>query len=226
MHERDLIEDVAISFGYNELQPEPPRIHTVGGTLAFEDFCERIKQLMVGLGFQEALTFTLTNKENLFAKMNGREFPIAEIANPVSASWSALRHWLTPSMLEFLSKNMHVTFPQRVFEVGDCVIADEKEETKTRTARKLVAAITDSKVSYEQMASVLGAFLRNLGLNYKLTPTPCAYCIDGRAAELVVENRFIGLIGEVHPQVLNNWGLEKPVVTFELSLDEIWELKK
>jgi phenylalanyl-tRNA synthetase beta chain len=178
---------------------------------------------MAGLGFQEILTFILTNKESLFTKMNSREFPIAEIANPVSASWTALRHWLTPSMLEFLAKNMHAGFPQRVFEVGDCVIADEKEETKARTARKLVAAMSDSKVSYEQLAGCLNAFMRNLGLKYELKPAPCAYCIEGRIAEIVVEGRFIGVIGEVHPQVLNNWGLEKPVVTFELSLDEIWE---
>jgi phenylalanyl-tRNA synthetase beta chain len=226
IHERDLAEDVAIAFGYNDLRPDPPKIHTIGGTLPIGDFFEKARELMVGLGFQEILTFVLTNKENLFSKMNSHEFPIAEIANPISANWTALRHWLLPSMLEFLSKNGNNSYPQRVFEVGDCVIVDEKEETKTRTTKKLVASITDSKVGYEQVVSVLDAFMRNTGLKYELTKTPCAYCIEGRVAEMVVDGRFVGVVGEIHPQVLNNWNLEKSVVTFELSLDEIWNLLK
>jgi phenylalanyl-tRNA synthetase beta chain len=224
MHVRDIIEDVGILFGYNEMQPDVPRLHTPGGQTAFEEFCVQLKELGVGLGFQEIMTFILTNKENLFRKMESAVLPMTEIANPVSANWSAMRSWLTPSALEFLAKNQHVGYPQRVFEVGDCVVPDEKAETRTQTMRQFCAAIIDVKVGYEHLASVLDALLRNLGLAYKLQSCSCPQYIDGRAAEVVADGNSIGTIGEINPQVLNNWQIEKPVVTFELSADALWEL--
>jgi phenylalanyl-tRNA synthetase beta chain len=242
MHVRDIIEDAGILFGYNEMQPDIPRLHTPGGQTAFEEFCVQLKELGIGLGFQEIMTFILTNKENLFKKMESAVLPIAEIANPVSANWSAMRSWLTPSVLEFLAKNMHVEYPHRVFEVGDCVVLDERAETRTRTLRQICMAATDTKVGYQDLASVLDALLRNLGIVYKLQSCSCKvesrippaqekqgfslcpHYIDGRATEIIAGENSIGTIGEIHPQVLNNWGLGKPVTALELSVDALWEL--
>jgi len=224
MHMRDIIEDAGILFGYNEMQPDIPKLYTPGGQTAFEEFCVQLKELGIGLGFQEIMTFILTNKENLFKKMESAVLPIAEIANPVSANWSAMRSWLTPSVLEFLTKNMHVEYPHRVFEVGDCVVLDERAETRTRTLRQICMAATDTKVGYQDLASVLDALLRNLGIVYKLQSCSCPHYIDGRATEIIACENSIGTIGEIHPQVLNNWGLGKPVTALELSVDALWEL--
>ena len=70
---------------------------------------------MVGFGAQEILTFTLTNKANLFEKMELKPEKVVEIANPVSANWSTLRNWLLPSSLDFLSYNTTKEFPQIIF---------------------------------------------------------------------------------------------------------------
>ncbi|MBI2584052.1 MAG: phenylalanine--tRNA ligase subunit beta, partial [Candidatus Aenigmarchaeota archaeon] len=131
MHERDLIEDIAIAFGYNEIEPEIPRIFTIGKADDREVFAEGLKEAMIGLGFQEIMAFILTNKDNQFRKMhmNGES---AEISNPVSDNWNCLRSWLLPSALEFLSKNKHAEYPQKIFEIGDCVILDDRAETQTR----------------------------------------------------------------------------------------------
>ena len=224
MHARDIIEDVGVLFGYNEMEPETPRIYTVGSESEFEVFCRRLKEVGVGLGFQETMSFILTNRENLFKKMETPPVAVAEIANPVSASLSAMRNWLTPSVLEFLTKNMHVEYPHRVFEVGDCVVLDERAETRTRTLRQICMTATDTKVGYQDLASVLDALLRNLGIVYKLQSCSCPHYIDGRATEIVASENSIGTIGEIHPQVLNNWGLGKPVTALELSVDALWEL--
>ncbi|MEM7813508.1 MAG: phenylalanine--tRNA ligase subunit beta [Candidatus Aenigmatarchaeota archaeon] len=224
MHERDVIEDIGIIFGYNEMQPEIPEIYTAGCESAFESFCRDLKGLAIGLGFQEIMTFVLTNKENLFRKMEAPVSSVAEIANPVSASWSVMRSWLIPSVTEFLSRNMHAEYPQRVFEVGDCVVPDEHAETRTRSLRRLCMAISDTKVGYEQIASVLDALMRNLGVPYKLHPCSFSHYIEGRAAEIVSGDETVGMIGEIHPQVLNNWGIEKAVVAAELSVDRLWAL--
>jgi phenylalanyl-tRNA synthetase beta chain len=224
MHQRDVMEDVAIAYGINSIQPEPPKISTIGKEDEKEELCDSIREAMVGLGFQEILTFSLTNKDFLFKKMNLVEERVCEIENPVSANWTALRNWLLPSLLEFLTYNLHVEFPQRIFEVGDIVEIDEQEETSTRTVKKLACVITDAKVSYEDISSVVDSLLRNLGISYKLKKVKHNSFILNRVAEVKINKEHAGVVGEIHPIVLNNWGLEKPLVAFELNVDLIFNI--
>ncbi len=221
MHMRDIVEDIAISYGYDKINPDFPKLSTIGSSDKTEEFCDVVRELMIGLGLQEIMTFSLTSKENLFEKMNIAEENICEISNPVSSNWSVLRSWLLPSLLEFLTNNMHIDYPQKIFEVGDCVLLDSSKETKTRNAKKLSAVITNSEVSYEEIASVLDAFLSNLGIKYELRAAVHNSFIEGRSAAVFANNKEIGIIGEIHPLVLNNWKLEKPVIAFELDLEEL-----
>lgn len=219
MHSRDVIEDIAIAYGIGKMKPAPPEISTVGRVDEEEKFAELVRELMVGFGFQEVLTFTLTNKENLFARMSLKEEAVCEIANPVSSNWTVLRNWLLPSMMEFFAGNLHVEYPQKIYEVGDAVVLDAKAETKTRNMKRLACAITSSCVSYEDLSPVLDALLRNLGQEYRLVKTRHDSFIEGRVAEVLFDGKRGGLIGEIHPKVLNQWGLERPVVGFELELE-------
>jgi phenylalanyl-tRNA synthetase beta chain len=180
MHPRDVMEDIAIAYDVNRMKPAPPEISTIGRVDEGEEFAELLRELMMGLGFQEVLTFSLTNKDNLFAKMNLEEETVCEIANPVSANWTVLRNWLLPSLMEFFAGNLHVEYPQKIYEVGDVVTLDEKAETKARNIKKLASAITNSVVSYEDIASVLDALLRNLGMEYQLTKARHSSFIEGR----------------------------------------------
>ncbi len=224
MHSRDVIEDIAISYGYNNIKPDFPKISTLGGADSLEEFCDVVREICVGLGFQETMTFSLTNKDSIFNKMNVPEGNICKLLNPVSSNWTVLRNWLLPSMLYFLTNNMHIEYPQRIFEVGDCVILDSKEETKTRTVKKLSAVITDSTVSYEEISSSLDALMRNLGIGYRLRALKHGSFIEGRAAEILADGVRIGIIGEINPQVLNNWRLEKPAVGFEINVAIVYRI--
>lgn len=224
MHWRDVAEDAGVMFGYNNMQPERPRIHTMGGSLPSEDFCDCLEETMTGLGLQEVMTFILTSKENAVSKMGIKESGLVEISNPVSASWSVMRSWLTPSLLEFLAKNMHADYPQRIFEISDAVLIDEKTETKTKTIRKIGCAISDFKVGYEETASLLDAMMQSLDIKYNIKTLSRPYFIPGRAGDIIAEGVSVGEIGEIHPQVLNNFGLEKAVVVFELDVGKLLEL--
>lgn len=219
MHPRDVVEDVIISFGYDKIEPEPIGYKTVGKINKLEVLTETVIEKMVGLGSQEILSYTLTNKDNLFRRMNLKEERIVEIENPVSLNWNVFRNWLLPSLMEFYSNNQHVEYPQRIFEVGDVVLIDKKQETGTKDVRKLAAAITDSKASYDDIAAVLDAFLSSFKISYKLRRWRHGSFIEGRVAEVFVRNKPIGFIGEIHPSVLKNWKLEMPVAAFEISLE-------
>jgi len=222
MNPRDIVEDILISYGYDKIQPVYPPIHTIGKIDELEKFLNSVAEVMVGLGFQEILSYTLTNKENLFKKMNLEESKIVEIENPISSSWSVFRNWILPSLLEFLSNNKHVEYPQKIFEIGNAVVIDETKETKTKDVKKIACAIADTKASYEDISSVLDSFLSSLGISYKLKPIKHESFIEGRVAGIFLEDKEIGFIGEVSPSVLENWKLEMPVAAFEVELEPIF----
>jgi phenylalanyl-tRNA synthetase beta chain len=218
MHPRDLAEDVVISFGYNKIEPELIRFKTKGEINKREVLAEKVIERMVGFGFQEILSYSLTSKDNLFKRMNLKGEEIVEIENPVSLNWNVFRSWLLPSLMEFYSNNQHVEYPQRIFEIGDVVLIDEKQETKTRDVRKVAAAIADSKVDYYDMLAVLDGFMRGQKKKYRLRKVKHGSFIEGRVAEILVENKNVGMIGEINPQVLENWKLEMPVAAFEIEI--------
>ncbi len=223
MHEVDIIEDIIISYGYNKIEPTIPKIVTRGSEQPIEEFSYKVAEVMIGLGMQEVMSYILTNKDNLFKKMNLPEGSVAEIENPMSQNWNVFRSWLLPSLMEFLSKNQHREFPQKVFEIGDCVLLDEKQETKARNVRKLAAVVTDYSIGYEYISSLLDALMRSLGVNYKLKRKDHPSFIDGRCATILVGEKELGVIGEVHPSVLEKWKIETPVVAFEINLEEIFQ---
>ncbi|MFC2144022.1 phenylalanine--tRNA ligase subunit beta, partial [Candidatus Aenigmatarchaeota archaeon] len=116
-----------------------------------------------------------------------------------------------PGLLEFLSKNKHVEYAQKVFEIGDVINLASSEETGTRDDKKLSIALTDNSVGYEDIASVLDSIMRGAGIVYSMKKLDHPSFIKGRSAGVFVKGRQVGFIGEVNPLVLEKWELEKPV---------------
>jgi len=222
MHPIDIVEDIAIAYDLNRMQPRWPQISTVGGLLRETQLRDLVRELMVGLGYQEVLTFTLTNPEVLFKRMNIPPERIVEIANPKVSSMTCLRNWLLPTLMEFLSRNTHVEYPQKIFEVGYCVVPDENQINKSRDIEKLACVTIHSNAGFSEAKSVLDALFTNLGLKYNLEEENHGSFIEGRVGRIIVKGEKIGLIGEIHPQVLQNWGLENPAAAFEIDLSKIW----
>ncbi len=181
---------------------------------------------MTGLGFQEVLSYILTNKNNLFRRMNMDEGDVVEIENVVSSNWCVFRNWMLPGLMEFLSRNKHREYPQLIFEIGDVVVLDEKAETKTRDMRMISAAVCGNNVAYEYISSVLDALLSSIGTGYSLAKKKHQSFIPGRVADIRSGNGSLGMIGEIQPSVLNAWGIEKPVVAFEVNLERLNALSR
>ncbi|MFH1420453.1 MAG: phenylalanine--tRNA ligase subunit beta [Candidatus Aenigmatarchaeota archaeon] len=223
MHWRDVVEDVIISYGYNKIEPAELRMITVGSLDDKEKFLNNVAEILVGCGLQEVLSYNLTNKDYLLQKMRLHNEKLVEIENFVSSSWSVFRNWLIPSALEFLSKNKHNEYPQNVFEIGDVFMPNEKQENRVSEPKHLCVAITDNVINYEQLTSYLDAVMRLLEVEYKLEACEHNSFIGGRVADIIVDGKMVGVIGEIHPQVLNNWEIEKSVASFELNLEELYK---
>jgi phenylalanyl-tRNA synthetase beta chain len=221
MHPVDLVEDVAVAYGYNNIEPLWRELPTTGSVRPEQRLLDVARELMVGLGFQEILNYTMTNPDNLFAKMNREKTRIVEIANPKVATMTCLRNWLLPSLMEFLSNNQSVEFPQKIFELGKITLLDKKRETKTRDEEWLAAAISHANASFSEIKSALDAFFANLGLKWQIRETLHPSFIDGRVGAAIVNGVNVGVLGEINPQVLGAWKLENPTAAFEINMQKI-----
>jgi len=225
MHPIDLVEDVAIAYGYNNIKPLWRKLPTRGGENSEQSLFNIARELIVGLGFQEVLTFTLTSPENLFKKMNCRKEGIVEIANPKVQTLTCLRNWLLPSLMEFLSHNLHVEYPQKIFELGTVTLLGDRNEAKTKDEEKLAAVVVHASASFSEIKSALDAFFMNFGLEWQIKEAKHQSFIDGRVGAVVVNGRNVGIVGEIHPKVLEAWKLENPAVAFELNIGKIVKMR-
>ncbi len=220
LHKIDIIEDVAVGYGYNNIKPILPKVATIGHQSELEKFSRKIRELMIGLGFQEVLSFVLTNKENNFDKMNV-EGECVEILNPASIEYNICRSWLLPNMMKILASNKHREYPQKIFEIGDCVCIDENQETKTKQIRKLAVVFSYDNANLTEMKSIVEAVLKSLDYKYEIKEYDHPSFMEARCGEILVNGNEVGIFGEIHPQILENWKLEKPVMGFGMKIDYI-----
>lgn len=214
MHPVDIIEDIGIAYGLNRIKPRWPPHATVGGITSQHEFNDLLREIMIGLGFQELLTFTLSNPDKLFTRMNLPPKTIVDLQNPRVQTLTCLRNWLIPSLTEILSANVHVAYPQRVFETGDCVTRDG---SKVEEITKLAAITCHADASFTEARASLDSLLSNLGLSTRLTGLEHGSFVEGRAAAIWVGEAQVGIMGEIHPQVLENWGIQNPAAALELN---------
>jgi phenylalanyl-tRNA synthetase beta chain len=223
LHKVDIIEDIAIAYGFKNLKPVEPHIATQGKILEETTFSENVSNLLSGLGFQEILNFNLSKPDNLFDSMNLEKRPVITLKNPMSENHTCLRSWLLPSSLEFLSQNTTKQMPQNIFELGKVFNIDERRDNKTKETNKISISLCNTKANFTEAKQVLDYIFQSLGKSYVLKPTQHQSFIPGRAAEIILNRHNIGIIGEVHPKVLNNWKLKTPVASIEIDLDMIRE---
>jgi phenylalanyl-tRNA synthetase beta chain len=220
MHPADIIEDIAISYGYNNIKPEPVSLYTQGEPLPIKKFIDKAKEVLVGLGYQEVLSSILSNKKNLYENMNLEDFGTIEINKPMSETYSVVRSWLLPILMEVLSKNKHVDYPQRIFEQG---IITAKKGEDIYDYHRIALASAHKDADFTEAKQALDLMMRLLGIKYKIIETEHNSFIPGRVGRVIVNNKKVSYIGEFSPEVIKNWDLDVPVVGFEVNLTELFE---
>ena len=218
MHPVDVIEDIAIALDLNKLKPEWPRIWTVGDLSAETIETETLGEIMVGLGFQEVLTYVLTSTEVVSAKMQMESEKAVALLNPKMTTHTVMRNWVLPSLLEFLSRNTHVDYPQKIFEVAASIERGEDASQPVRGERKVVAVTIHAEAGFTEIRSSLDALLQNMGQSFEVKTTEHPSFLSGRCGVIVSAGRDIGIVGEVSPKVLRAWGLNLPAAAFEVNV--------
>lgn len=218
MHMVDLVEDVAIGLGYERLEPVLPDTPGYGGLLNSSKLSTLVRQTMIGLGYTEVVNTTLSNSERDFKWMLIQGEPAVKILNPVSILYDSLRELLMPGLLSNLVTNSRNPYPQRIFELGDVVVRNDSLPERVGRESHLAFVTCHSSASFSEVKAMLEELLRILSLEAQLSAKDYPFFIPGRGAAIVKDGVEIGFIGELHPSVLENFGLYMPAAGCELNL--------
>ena len=220
LHEVDVVENIAVQYHINDVVAELPNINTVAYENNWFKAEGTIREVMIGLGFQEVMSLMLTNEEAHYEKMNQPEEDHVQVARPITIDRTMIRTSLINSLMEFLEDNKHEDLPQKIFEIGDVLYIDESKENKTVSSKKLAALICHSTANFTEIKSVVTSVLSNLGYSMEITDSENKTFIEGRVADVTGEAQkgtIKGFFGEVSPEVITNFTLEYPVIAFEIE---------
>ncbi len=215
LHEADLIEDIAIAYGYENFAEELPVLGTVGRADPAERLNTVIREVLVGLGLVEVHNFNLIGAATQ-TQMMERAIEVVRVAHSISKEYDSLRAWLLPSLMETLARNKRHEYPQNIFEIGTSFVLDSSTPTGVRETPHLAIALCGERADYTAIKQILEALYAALGREQAYTKTRHESFLEGRAA--TTEH---AVLGEVAPAVLANFGLEMPVAACELDLAKL-----
>lgn len=215
MHEVDIIEDIAIAYGYDKLIPDLPAIATLAEESEESKLRGLITESLVGLGLLEINTYHLitTEEASIFPDTERIELENAK------TEFKVLRPDLVTAALRVLSENKDNEYPQALFEMGTVFKKDKKQETGI--AESLNLAILNIPGNFTEIKQILDFLASALSISYTLKESASKRCIEGRTASIIIDNQEIGYLGELHPEALRDCNIKLPVCVLELSLDQL-----
>jgi len=216
MHPVDAIEDLLISYGFNNIAPQKVEMNVVGSELKEAKLLDFVRGSCAGLSLQEVMTYNLTSRVIQADNIGLAKEALVEIANPVSINYGVMRKRLTPQLLDLFSKNKGAEFPQRVFEVGTVLELDEHAENGVKQSYHLCVALSHSNVNFTEIKSVLISLCAYLGFECVVKKKPFSF-LGENSAEIIINGKS-GFIGELRKESVDAFGLRKPVALFEFEL--------
>jgi phenylalanyl-tRNA synthetase beta chain len=223
MHQADLVEDIAVAYGFENFKEEIPNVATIGHESRMSVLIKRIADILTGVGLLELNTYNLTNEASQNTKTLSKG-KLVELESSVSGDYTHLRRWMLPTLLEVFQGNKHNEYPQKIFDAGTVFLMNPKTETGVEERTVLGVAVSEGAANFTMIRQVLDYLLLNLGVDkdkIEIKEMEHPSLIPGRVGKILVGKKEVGYIGEVHPQVLSNFQLDMPVGAFELDLDMI-----
>ena len=213
----DIVEEIALGYGIDNLTPKLSPSQKLGEKSLMTKKLEIVSKITVGFGFTEALNSSLTSKKILFDFLNRDSSQMISVIDSKSQEHTILRDTILPGLIENLSKNIHESYPQKLFEVGT-VFSKAKP---IHEAINLAGVIAYKESNYSEMKSILQSILKTGFKIDSKTKTPkdnVTTFANGRHSDIFVGEKSVGTIGEINSDVLDNFKIRTSVVGFEIKL--------
>lgn len=234
----DVIEDVGRIYGYDKLPAT-----TLRGSLPevtpdpLRDLRERVRDLTAGLGFQEVITYTLTERSALARVVDPGDSTRTEplgVVNPVASRHSLLRTTLRADLLETYAANRrHTEGPLRLYEVGFEYLPVEADLPHERPMLCGVLGgnrtdrwgrPTDERLDFYDAKGAVETLLDHLGLDSRYSAVSAYGLLTGHTAEVAIGKEPVGIVAQVHPETAAAFDIEEPVFLFELAIEDLARL--
>ncbi len=224
MHPVDAIEDYAMARGYDSFAPEMPADFTVGSVHEVTAVADRVRDHLIGCGFEETIGNVLTDRATLRDRVRIGGVEPVTIANPTSELHGVLRDALLPGLLRLEGASPRATYPHRVFEVGEVQVPHADANVGSRTMVHAAALWAAPEVSFSDLHALLEALGNYLDWDVSLAPEDHGTFIPGRAAKVSFRGAPCGFLGEIHPEALDAFGIRTPAVGLEVALGPVPEI--
>jgi len=219
LHEVDIIEDVAIAYGYENLVPEMPKLATIGEESKESKMKTKISEILIGLGLIETSSYHLIKTEEA-EKAKLEENDKIELENSKTEHKMLRPNLLIPALRMF-AENKDNEYPQRIFEIGTTFKKSTLASSETGIKESEHLIIASSPGNFTEMKQTLDYLTRILGIKYEIKEAKHQHFIEGRTGEVIINGKHAGYLGELHPETLREWNIKMPISLIELSLDEI-----
>lgn len=233
LHPVDVAEDIMIGRGMNTFSPALLTDFTVGRLSRIETFARKAKGVLVGLGYQEMMFNYLSSARELIERMYPedenvrlnqryiREKQAVQIANPMSEGFEFVRNSILPNLLASEAASSSAPYPHNIFEVGKIAVLDAEDNSGTRTITSLGLFAADASAGFNTLSAQIAALFYFLYRENTLDEIDDPRFIPGRVAQVRCNGAIVGVFGEIHPQVLEKWGIQMPATAAEIDLDRV-----
>lgn len=230
LHACDIMEDVAISYGYNNIVRTNPKTATIGREDSLNALSDLLRLEMAMAGYTEVLTLSLcSHLENFdFMRKQDDGKTAVRISNPQTQEFQVCRTSLLPGILKTIERNVVMGLPLCLFEVSDVVLIDSSKDVGSANNRRLAAAYCGRTSGFEQIHGLMDRLMEVLGLEFKrqkagysIVPADHATYFPGRQADIFVDGEKIGTFGVLHPEVLESFKIKYPCSVMEVDLEAI-----
>ena len=221
MHVMDVAEDVAITRGYESFSPIMPQAFTVGSLSMEEQTSDRIRDLLVGFGFQEIFSNIMASHQELVDRMRITDTEYArlvEVDNVMSQTYACLRPSILPCLLRVEALSPRAFYPHLLFEVGETAQLDLEANVGSRTTLSIAAISANSGANFSEIHSYLDLLMYYMAWPYELDPVTHPSFLEGRVGRIRCKGYAVGYIGEFHPEVLEAWQIDMPTSGFEFEI--------
>ena len=215
----DLVEEVALGYGIENFEPTIPESISVGQKNKITTTLDSVSSVMIGLGYSEVMNLGLVSQRILYDYTKRDASKIISVSDSKSQEHNILRDAILPGLIDTLSRNIHEPYPQMLFETGTIFL---KNNDEIKEEIHLACASARNDVSFTEIKSILQSFLKTtFDLECKTVTSSNSMFIEGRSADIFVNNK-IGEIGEILPEIADNFKLRVPIAGFEIRLTGLY----
>ena len=134
-----------------------------------------------------------------------------------------LRNSLLANSIKILSENLDASYPQKIFEIGKvfCHEDDCKAKTEIKESENLSISFSYEKANFTELKQILDYMMRMLDLQYQIKETENPSFINGRCGKIIINNKQVGIIGEITPLIIKNNKIKMPVASLEIDIQEL-----